>query len=84
MSAEHPGSPNRLKNDMANMEQYMLYLAPRERRCLLNIASRLFIGQCTYGELSPGKKDWKKEAKEEAMDMSVYLAALLEDDNENA
>lgn len=83
MSAEHPGSFTKLHEDMANMADYMEELAPRERRCLLNIASRLFIGQCTYGGLSPGKKDWKKEAKEEAMDMAVYLSALLEDDNES-
>lgn len=56
-------------------------LGDREARCIWNIASRLLIGQSLYGELSPGKKNWKKEAKEEAIDMAVYLAALLEDDN---
>ncbi len=54
----------------------------RERRCLVTIAKRLYAGQLQYGELSPGKKDWKREAKEEAMDMAVYLSALLEDDSE--
>lgn len=39
------------------------------------------MGQEAYGFLAPGKKDWKREAKEEAMDMAVYLSALLEDDN---
>lgn len=57
-----------------------LQLRPRERRVLERIASRLLDGQKAYGPLSPGKKNWKKEAKEEAMDMSVYLSVMLEDD----
>ncbi len=57
-------------------------LGDREMRCLLRIANRLLQGQRLYGELSPGKKNWKREAKEEAMDMAVYLSALLEDDCE--
>ncbi len=56
-------------------------LGDRELRCLLRIAKRLYMGQQAYGELAPGKKNWKKEAKEEAMDMAVYLSALLEDDD---
>ena len=55
-------------------------LESREIRCLKRIAGRLLMGQEAYGKLSPGKKDWKREAKEEAMDMAVYLSALLEDD----
>ena len=55
-------------------------LESREIRCLKRIAERLLMGQEAYGKLSPGKKDWKREAKEEAMDMAVYLSALLEDD----
>ena len=57
-------------------------LETREIRCLTRIAERLMIGQVAYGPLAPGKKNWKKEAKEEAMDMAVYLSALLEDDSE--
>jgi len=59
-------------------------LGTREKRCLHRIAERLLGGQRLYGHLCPGKKDWKREAKEEAMDLSIYLAALLEDDDENA
>ncbi len=57
-------------------------LHDRELRCLNRIACRLLTGQHTYGPLGPGKKAWKREAKEEAMDMAVYLSALLEDDDE--
>jgi hypothetical protein len=57
-------------------------LGDRELKCLTRIARRLLAGQVAYGELSPGKKNWKREAMEEAMDMSVYLAALLEDEDE--
>ena len=59
----------------------MRRLHDRELRCLKRIADRLLLGQVQYGPLSPGKKDWKKEAKEEAMDMAVYLSAMLEDDD---
>ena len=55
-------------------------LHDRELSCLKRIAERLLMGQEAYGKLSPGKRDWKREAKEEAMDMAVYLSALLEDD----
>lgn len=57
-------------------------LGERELRCYRRIGERLLEGQRAYGLLAPGKKDWKKEAKEEAMDMSVYLSALLEDDTD--
>lgn len=59
-------------------------LGPRERKVLATIAVRLLAGQKAYGLLTVGKKDWRREAKEEAMDMCVYLATLLEDDNEHA
>lgn len=52
---------------------------PRERKALLLIAKRLYAGQKTFGELTRGKKNWVKEASEEAMDMCVYLAAELLD-----
>jgi len=57
-------------------------LEEREKRVLLRIGTRLLEGQIAYGPLAPGKKKWKKEAKEEAMDLSVYLSALLEDDSD--
>lgn len=57
----------------------------REKVVFRRIGLRLLEGQVAYGPLAPGKKNWKKEAKEEAMDMAVYLSALLEDDeDENA
>jgi hypothetical protein len=55
-------------------------LERRERRVLLRIAKRLLEGQIRFGALTRGKKNWRKEAQEEAMDMSVYLSAALEDE----
>lgn len=52
-------------------------LGEHERSVLLTIAKRLRTGQEQYGKLSKGKKNWRKEASEEAFDMAVYLSALL-------
>lgn len=57
----------------------MTELGERERRVLVLIADRLLMGQLAYGELSYRKKDWRREASEEAFDMAVYLSALLVD-----
>ncbi len=70
-------------DDIEQAIALMESLDARERRCLIRIGRRLLDGQKTFGPLSPGKKDWKKEAKEEAMDLAVYLSALLEDDNDD-
>ncbi len=59
-------------------------LEPREKSVLLRITQRLLDGQTAYGPLTAGKKNWRKEAQEEAMDMCVYLSALLEDSNEDS
>lgn len=55
-------------------------LGPRERRVFATIGVRLLAGQAAYGQLTPRKKRWMREAQEEAMDMAVYLAAQLEDE----
>ncbi len=57
-------------------------LGPRERRAMVHIAERLLMGQQLFGELTYMKKDWHKEASEEAFDMAVYLAAKLVDDED--
>ncbi len=59
-------------------------LAARERLCLLTLGARLAAGQRKFGPLSAGKKDWKYEAVEEALDASIYLTALLNDSVEKA
>ena len=71
-----------MKVSLARLHEVFRELGDREKSVLLRIAERLQMGQDQYGYLTSGKKDWKREAKEEAMDMAVYLAALLEDDNE--
>lgn len=58
-------------------------LGTNERAVLLTLANRLFAGQSRYGKLEPNKKNWKKEAYEEALDMSVYAACLFLQESPN-
>jgi hypothetical protein len=51
----------------------------RELHVLMLVAERLRLGLKQYGPLTRGKKDWRKEASEEAFDMAVYLACELTD-----
>ena len=71
-----------LENATASLGRVVFALEARERLVLLRIAKRLLEGQIHFGPLTKGKKNWRREAQEEAMDMSVYLSAQLEDDNE--
>ena len=50
-----------------------------EQRVLLAIAKRLAMGRKQYGalDLSKDPRTWTKEAYEEALDMSNYLAMAL-------
>ena len=54
-------------------------LGRMELDVLVRIAGRLVAGRNQYGDLTPNKKNWLKEAQEEAMDMAVYLSCFLED-----
>jgi hypothetical protein len=51
-------------------------LGEDEIRVLKAIAERLRMGALTYGRLdvATDKRDWKKEAHEEFLDATVYLA----------
>ena len=57
----------------------MLDLNDDEQRVLLAIAKRLAMGREQYGalDLATDPRDWTKEAYEEALDMSNYLAMAL-------
>lgn len=59
-------------------------LGERERKVTLTFMARLYAGQRKYGKLESAKKDWAYEAIEEALDASVYLAAMLNDKSEKA
>lgn len=50
-----------------------------ELRVLVTLARRLAMGREQYGELriDRDRRDWTKEASEEALDLSVYLAIAL-------
>ncbi len=65
---------------MKEIELVYAALEPREQRVLTRIAKRLLEGQIRFGHLTKGKRKWKGEAQEEAMDCSVYLSAMLEDE----
>ncbi len=58
-------------------------LGVREKRVVIRFVTRLLVGQNTFGYLTSKKKNWRKEAQEEALDASVYLCAELEDTDEN-
>lgn len=70
---------SRPHNDVVEAMELWMDLGERERRVLLRIGRRLYMGQEQYGYLEKDKKDWTKEASEEAFDMAIYLSALLED-----
>lgn len=63
-------------SDLANT---WVKLKDRERKVLVKVAERLLMGQKAYGPLTKGKKNWRKEAAEEHLDATVYMAAELID-----
>ena len=70
-----------LTMDEATMKMNLTWreLGTVERELILNVSGRLLMGQKAYGELTPHKKHWSKEAKEELLDAIVYVAADLQD-----
>lgn len=52
------------------------HLEGDELRVLVAIGERLTLGRRAYGPLvvAGDRRDWRKEAHEEALDLSVYLA----------
>lgn len=48
-------------------------LPDRERHVINVLINRLARGLEDYGPLKRGKKNWKREAFEEALDASVYI-----------
>lgn len=62
-----------VRNELASI---LAQLEPDAARVMLAIAERLRMGRSQYGTLriSQDPRDWTKEAHEEALDMSVYLA----------
>ncbi len=67
------------KANHSHLLEVWVVLGKRERSVLVRVAERLWAGQQQYGILTKKKKNWVKEAQEEAFDMAVYLSALLED-----
>lgn len=66
-----------MSDQVSELRKIWTELGKNERTLLLNIADRLLAGQKQYGEVFPGKKRWDREALEEAMDGTVYMALLL-------
>lgn len=64
----------------ARLTELVAQLEPDAVRVMERIAERLVMGRKQYGDLDLTKpRDWKKEAREEALDLSVYLACSLEE-----
>ena len=63
----------------AELDAIARELGPDEIRVLVAIARRLALGRSVYGPLDVkgDARDWRKEATEEACDLSVYLTAEL-------
>jgi hypothetical protein len=58
------------------------FLGDEEVDLLLTIATRLWAGQCRYGpfDLARDRRNFQREALEEACDLAVYLAAAAHQD----
>lgn len=63
----------------ASLYEHARQLRGDELRVLVAIAERLAMGRKQYGPLviDRDSRDWRKEASEEALDLSVYLAIDL-------
>jgi len=61
------------------LDELAAQLGDDERRVLVAIARRLLAGRDAYGALDVARdgRDWRREAAEEALDLSVYLAVGL-------
>ncbi len=56
------------------LAQCALSWPENEVRALALLANRIGMGLGQYGGITPGKKDWAKEAGEELADAWIYLA----------
>ena len=52
---------------------------PIEKELVHEFVCRLWAGQDAYGKIKINKKNWTREAIEEAIDQAVYLLALLKE-----
>lgn len=61
---------------LADFESLWARLGDDERRVIIAIAKRLVRGAEQYGHLdiASDKRDWTREANEEFLDATVYLA----------
>ncbi len=64
---------------LSELANVWVKLGHRERLVVVKVAERLLMGQKAYGELTKGKKRWRKEAAEEHLDATVYMASELID-----
>jgi hypothetical protein len=77
--AEAGASASPSREPAAELSNVLQELGPDELRVLLAIARRLAVGRVQYGALDirGDRRDWRKEAMEEACDLSVYMACEL-------
>lgn len=67
-------------SEAAQLSMVWSELGATERTVLVRIALRLKMGQDAYGQFGDKDRgrDFYREIQEEAMDASVYVAALME------
>lgn len=65
---------------MARVYEVCSQLEKKEQEVILALATRLLFGQRSYGKLQDTlyRKNWVKEARDEAFDQLLYLQFELE------
>lgn len=71
----YPHDEDRISPIKRELDRAFGGLGPNAQKVLLEVAKRMATGARQYGDFQPRK--WTKEAAEEALDQSVYLAAEL-------
>jgi hypothetical protein len=83
----HPksSSSSRRAGLEAELAGVVRFLADEELNLLVTIAARLWSGQTRYGpfDLARDRRNFRREALEEALDLGVYLAAVLHQNRQN-
>lgn len=64
---------------IARINSGLRQLGPDEVAVVDAVIGRLLLGRAQYGQLNlaADKRDWRKEASEEALDLAVYMSCSL-------
>jgi len=72
-------APTAEADPCAELDGIVRELGTDEVKVLVAIARRLAMGRRVYGtlDIAGDRRDWKREATDEALDLAVYLSAEL-------